>query len=69
MTTVVSHADAMDETLDPEVPERAKRPRSDSAGDKAEILAEDEQLDKAGRARCWAARAVHLADLRVAQAA
>ena len=38
MTTVVSHADAMDETPDPEVPERAKRPRSYSAPYKAEIL-------------------------------
>jgi transposase len=46
---VVSHADAMDETLDPEVPERAKRPRSYSARYKAEILAEYERLDKAGK--------------------
>jgi transposase len=38
---VVSHADAMnDEIPDPEVPERAKRPRSYSARYKAEILAE-----------------------------
>jgi transposase len=49
MTTVVSHADAMDETPDPEVPERAKRPRSYSARYKAEILAEYERLDKAGK--------------------
>src|SRR5215213_7191836 len=49
MTTVVSHADAMDETPDPEVPERAKRPRSYSARYKAEILAEYEGLDKAGK--------------------
>jgi transposase len=49
MTAVVSHADAMDETPDPEVPERAKRPRSYSARYKAEILAEYERLDKAGK--------------------
>src|ERR671935_2654787 len=49
MTTVVSHADAMDKTPDPEVPERAKRPRSYSARYKAEILAEYERLDKAGK--------------------
>src|SRR5215218_11058840 len=49
MITVVSHADAMDEIPDPEVPERAKRPRSYSARYKAEILAEYEQLDKAGK--------------------
>src|ERR671912_45851 len=49
MTTVVSHADAMDETPDPEVPERAKRPRSYSARYKAEILAEYERLDKAAK--------------------
>jgi transposase len=47
---VVSHADAMDEEIpDPEVPERAKRPRSYSARYKAEILAEYERLDKAGK--------------------
>jgi hypothetical protein len=51
MTTVVSHADVMDKTPDPEVPERAKRPRSYSARYKAEILAEYERL--AGN-RCWA---------------
>ena len=49
MTTVVSHADAMDKTPDPEVPERAKRPRGYSARYKAEILAEYERLDKAGK--------------------
>src|SRR5215211_4972560 len=49
MTTVVSHADAMDEIPDPEVPERAKRPRSYSARYKAKILAEYERLDKAGK--------------------
>jgi transposase len=44
---VVSHADAMsDEIPDPEVPERAKRPRSYSARYKAEILAEYETLDR-----------------------
>jgi transposase len=44
---VVSHADAMDEEIpDPEVPERAKRPRSYSARYKAEILAEYETLDR-----------------------
>jgi transposase len=44
---VVSHADAMDDELpDPEVPERAKRPRSYSARYKAEILAEYETLDR-----------------------
>jgi transposase len=46
---VVSHADAMDEIPDSEVPERAKRPRSYSARYKAEILAEYERLDKAGK--------------------
>jgi transposase-like protein len=39
----------MDETPDPEVPERAKRPRSYSARYKAEILAEYERLDKAAK--------------------
>jgi transposase len=44
---VGSHADAMDEEIpDPEVPERAKRPRSYSARYKAEILAEYETLDR-----------------------
>jgi transposase len=44
---VVSHADAMDEEIpDPEVPERARRPRSYSARYKAEILAEYETLDR-----------------------
>jgi transposase len=47
---VVSHADAMDNQIpDPEVPERAKRPRSYSARYKAEILAEYERLDKDGK--------------------
>jgi transposase-like protein len=46
---VVSHADAMDEIPDPEVPERAKRPRSYSARYKAEILAEYERLDRDGK--------------------
>ena len=46
---VVLHADAMDEIPDPEVPERPKRPRSYSARYKAEILAEYERLDKAGK--------------------
>jgi transposase len=47
---VVSHADAMsDEIPDPEVPERAKRPRSYSARYKAEILAEYETLDREGK--------------------
>jgi transposase len=47
---VVSHADAMDEEIpDPEVPERAKRPRSYSARYKAEILAEYETLDRQGK--------------------
>ena len=47
---VVSHADAMDEEIpDPEVPERAKRPRSYSARYKAEILAEYETLDREGK--------------------
>jgi transposase len=49
MTAVVSHADAMDQTPDPEVPERAERPRSYSARYKAEILAEYERLDRAGK--------------------
>jgi transposase len=44
---VVSHAAGMDEEIpDPEVPERAKRPRSYSARYKAEILAEYETLDR-----------------------
>jgi transposase len=44
---VVSHAAGMDgEIPDPEVPERAKRPRSYSARYKAEILAEYETLDR-----------------------
>jgi transposase len=46
---VVSHADAMDDEPDPEVPERAKRPRSYSARYKAEILAEYETLDREGK--------------------
>jgi len=47
---VVSHADAMsDEIPDPEVPERARRPRSYSARYKAEILAEYETLDRQGK--------------------
>jgi hypothetical protein len=57
MTTVVSHADAMDETPDPEVPERAKRPRSYSARYKAEILASTSAWTRPARARCCAARA------------
>jgi hypothetical protein len=36
---------------------------------KLRILEEYEQLDKAGKGRCCAARPVHLAALRVAQAA
>jgi transposase len=46
---VVSHADAMDEIPDPEVSERARRPRSYSARYKAEILAEYETLDREGK--------------------
>jgi transposase len=47
---VVSHAGAMDDEIpDPEVPERARRPRSYSARYKVEILAEYERLDKAGK--------------------
>ena len=47
---VMSHADAMSEEIpDPEVPERAKRPRSYSARYKAEILAEYETLDREGK--------------------
>ena len=44
------HADAMDnqQRPDPEVPERP-RPRSYSARYKAEVLAEYERLDKAGK--------------------
>jgi transposase len=44
------HADGMDHQRrpDPEVPERPG-PRSDPAGYKAEILAEYERLDKAGK--------------------
>ena len=45
------HADAMDnqQRPDPEVPERPRRPRSYSARYKAEVLAEYERLDKAGK--------------------
>jgi transposase len=44
---VVSHAAGMDDEIpDPEVPERAKRPRSYSARYKAEVLAEYETLDR-----------------------
>jgi transposase len=47
---VVSHADAMNSEIpDPEVPERAKRPRSYSARYKAETLAEYETLDREGK--------------------
>jgi transposase len=47
---VVSHAGAMDDEIpDPEIPERARRPRSYSARYKVEILAEYERLDKAGK--------------------
>lgn len=47
---VVSHAAVMsDEIPDPEVPERAKRPRRYSARYKAEILAEYETLDREGK--------------------
>jgi transposase len=47
---VVSHADAMNSEIpDPEVPERARRPRSYSARYKAEILAEYETLDREGK--------------------
>src|ERR671937_2544234 len=47
---VVSHAAAMSgEIPDPEVPERAKRPRSYSARYKAEVLAEYETLDREGK--------------------
>jgi transposase len=47
---VVSHAGAMDNEIpDPEVPERAKRPRSYSARYKAETLAEYETLDREGK--------------------
>jgi transposase len=46
---VVSHADAMDEIPDPEVSERARRPRSYSARYKAEILAAYETLDREGK--------------------
>ena len=45
-----AHAGAMtDDVPDPEVPLRAKPPRSYSARYKAEILAEYETLDKAGK--------------------
>src|SRR5256885_6090175 len=45
-----AHAVPMtDEIPDPEVPERARRPRSYSARYKARILAEYESLDKAGK--------------------
>jgi transposase len=47
---VVSHAAGMDDGIpDPEVPERAKRPRSYSARYKAEVLAEYETLDRQGK--------------------
>jgi hypothetical protein len=44
------------EIPDPEVPERAKRPRSYSARYKAEILAEHETLDREGRIHAPATR-------------
>src|SRR5256885_2678913 len=45
-----AHAVPMtDEIPDPEVPERARRPRSYSAAYKARILAEYESCDKAGK--------------------
>jgi hypothetical protein len=51
------HADGMDKQQrpDPEVPERP-RPRSYSARYKAEILAEYERLDKAGKGALLAGR-------------
>src|SRR2546426_10753195 len=45
-----AHAVPMtDEIPDPEVPERARRPRSYSARYKARVLGEYESLDKAGK--------------------
>jgi hypothetical protein len=57
MTTVVSHADAMDETPDPEIPERAKRPRSSSARYKPRSWPSTSSWTRPARARCYAARA------------
>ena len=64
------HADGMDNQRrpDPEVPERP-RPRSYSARYKAEILAEYERLDKAGKGALLRREGLYLAALRVAQAA
>lgn len=78
MTTTSNHSlnahaqtGAMDNTTDPdpEVPERAWGPRRYSASYKARSLAEYERLHKAPKGGCCTARAVHLADLGVAQAA
>ncbi len=44
-----AHAGAMDDTVDPEVPERARGPRRYSAKYKARILDEYEGLDKAAK--------------------
>lgn len=58
-----------EEIPDPEVPERAKRPRSCSAGYKAEILAEYETLDRDGKGALLRRRCeglVHLAAVGVA---
>ena len=54
MTTMTAaqvrlHTGGMEQAPDPEVPERAQRPRSYSARYKAEILDEYERLDKAGK--------------------
>jgi hypothetical protein len=49
----------MDDTTDPdpEVPERARGTRRYSTKYKAQVLDEYERLDKAGKARCYDARA------------
>jgi hypothetical protein len=47
----------MDQPPDPQVPERPRPPRQYPAAYKLRILEEYEQLDKAGKARCCAARA------------
>jgi len=47
----------MEQVPDPEVPKRPRPPRTYPAAYKLRILGEYEQLDKAGKGRCYAARA------------
>ena len=54
MTTMTAaqvrlHTGGMDQAPDPEVPERARPPRTYPAAYKLRILGEYEQLDKAGK--------------------